>query len=217
MLNRMISAEVAIEDLINTLLNDVQVKKSSQLSIDELNKDDDEVQEDWMNDPRSAEVKEANIKDYKQKIREAINRSCNTDGLDPIVILLGNSSMIKQKVIEPFKDTIKNDSHYGWDIEFKEIESNKLTKEFVSNFPRPAGKDGGVIFVGNLSRFTEMYENVNDQVQLVRDIISNRYGALSTGWRIVFIEDTSDREISFTDSFVYNWTKGVPPIWFVEE
>ena len=215
MIKRTISTEVAIEDLINTSLADVQAKKSSQLSIDGLNIDD-EIQEDWMNDPRYAKAEEATTMGYEKTIQQSNNRCLNSDGLPPIVVLLGEASMIRRKVIEPFESRILYDSHYGWDIEFKEINSYQLTKEFVNNFPTPTGKDGGVLFVANVTRFSEMYD-VNGQSQIVRAIMVNQKRVESTGWRIVFIEDTSDRGISFPQSFVYNWTKDNLNIWFVEE
>lgn len=142
-------------------------------------------------------------------------RSSDPDGLAPIVILLGDASMIMKNVIEPFRKEVLYDSHYGWDIEFKEIDSTQLTKDFVRNLQRPSAEDGGVLLVKNLSCFGDRYD-INDQAQIVRDTMVNRFGVISTGWRIIFIEDTDDKEKTFPNAFIHNWTKGKPCIWFVE-
>ena len=212
------NSEQTVQELIKTTLGDIQNIKRIQGDIDAgWGKNEDE-KEDWMNDPRFPEVKEAILNENKKKLQQLKTRGSDPDGLHPIVVLLGDASIIQQDVIAPFKSEVQNDSHYGWDIELREVESSLLTKEYVRSLSAPSGKDGGVLFVRNLSLFSEMYANVNDQNQIVRDIMVNPFGGVSTGWRIIFIENTLDKDYSFSNSFVNSWTKGsAPMVFFVED
>ena len=218
---RIINSEGAIQLLLKETMSTVDKIKTLQSAINALKTSVDEESEvrdeddDWMNDPRYAEAKEATRKDYENELEQLKIRGSHPDGLEPIVVLMGDASMIMQNVIEPFKKEVLYDSYYGWDIEFKEIDSSQLTKDYVRNLQRPTAEDGGVLFVKNLSCFCDMYD-INDQAQIVRDIMVNRFGVISTGWRIVFIEDTDDKEKTFPNAFIYNWTKGNLYIWFVE-
>ena len=69
------------------------------------------------------------------------------------------------------------------------------------------GKDGGVLVVNGLTRFIEMYD-VNDQSGLIRNIMVNPMGGISTGWRVIFVEESESENIYLSNSFVENWTKG---------
>ena len=122
----------------------------------------------------------------------------HADALQPIVILMGNSTLIKEKVIEPLKTRITDDEHYDWDLEFREISSSELTKEFVSSLPKPKGVDGGVLIISNFSVFTDSYSPDDQRILLINLMRKQGYtsygiGPVCTGWRIIFIENTEDK------------------------
>ena len=92
------------------------------------------------------------------------------------------------------------------------------TIDFVENLSKPSEKDGGILFVSNCSRFIEMTE-VGDQTWIVRRVMAKNmppHGVTRTGWSIVFIEDTNNKEMTFSDSFITYWTKGNLYTLFVE-
>ena len=171
---------------------------------------DDE--DDYKDNPSYNELRAAQRNENERIIDNLRARGNHPDGLRPITILLGNYNKIHQMVLEPFKSMVLFDCHYGWDIEFKEIESSQLTESFVEDLPRPSGKDGGVLIIKGLTSFSEMY-GINEQTQLVRDIMVNKHGVISTGWRIIFTDETVDKDIEFLNSFINNWTKDNPHLF----
>jgi hypothetical protein len=115
--------------------------------------------------------------------------------------------MIRKDVLKPAFEIAQDDPHYGFDIEVQEIDANQLTRKFVESIGKPNGKDGGVLVVNGLTRFIEMYD-VNDQSGLIRNIMVNPMGGISTGWRVIFVEESESEKIYLSNSFVENWTKG---------
>lgn len=49
-----------------------------------------------------------------------------------------------------------------------------------------------------------MYD-ITDQYGFIRDIMVNPIGVISTGWRIIFLEEADSEEIALNNSFVENW------------
>ena len=201
-----ISTEEVVNRIIDTSFGDIQTKKSLSESISALSSDEEDDDE-FVNDPRYAEVKAAKIQEYSNKLEELRKRADNSDGLLPILILAGNVSMIRKDVLKPAFEIAQDAPHYGFDIEVQEIDANQLTRKFVELIGKPNGKDGGVLVVNGLTRFIEMYD-VNDQSGLIRNIMVNPMGGISTGWRVIFVEESESEIINLSNSFVENWTKG---------
>jgi len=201
-----ISIEGVVNRIIDTSFGDIQTKKSLSESISALSSDEEDDDE-LVNDPRYAEVKAAKIQKYSNKLEELRKRAGNSDGLLPILVLVGNVSMIRKDVLKPAFEIAQDDPHYGFDIEVQEIDANQLTRKFVESIGKPNGKDGGVLVVNGLTRFIEMYD-VNDQSGLIRNIMVNPKGGISTGWRVIFVEESESEIINLSNSFVENWTKG---------
>ena len=201
-----ISTEEVVNRIIDTSFGDIQTKKSLSESISALSSDEEDDDE-FVNDPRYAEVKAAKIQEYSNKLEELRKRADNSDGLLPILILAGNVSMIRKDVLKPAFEIAQDAPHYGFDIEVQEIDANQLTRKFVELIGKPNGKDGGVLVVNGLTRFIEMYD-VNDQSGLIRNIMVNPKGGISTGWRVIFVEESESEIINLSNSFVENWTKG---------
>lgn len=201
-----ISIEGVVNRIIDTSFGDIQTKKSLSESISALSSDEEDDDE-LVNDPRYAEVKAAKIQKYSNKLEELRKRAGNSDGLLPILVLVGNVSMIRKDVLKPAFEIAQDDPHYGFDIEVQEIDANQLTRKFVESIGKPNGKDGGVLVVNGLTRFIEMYD-VNDQSGLIRNIMVNPKGGISTGWRVIFVEESESEIIYLSNSFIENWTKG---------
>jgi len=201
-----ISIEGVVNRIIDTSFGDIQTKKSLSESISALSSDEEDDDE-LVNDPRYAEVKAAKIQKYSNKLEELRKRAGNSDGLLPILVLVGNVSMIRKDVLKPAFEIAQDDPHYGFDIEVQEIDANQLTRKFVESIGKPNGKDGGVLVVNGLTRFIEMYD-VNDQSGLIRNIMVNPRGGISTGWRVIFVEESESEIIYLSNSFIENWTKG---------
>ena len=196
--------------IINELLGDVDKIKSLESSINALDAEyipEDEDDKELMNDPRYATVIDAYRKEYNEELADLRRRGSHPDGLSPILVLLGSISMIRREVIEPAKEIVCNDNYHKYDIEFREIDSSQITRDFVNTLPKPNGTDGGLLIVKNISNFSKMYD-ITDQYGLIRDIMVNPLGVISTGWRIIFLEEADSEEIVFNNSFVENWTKG---------
>ncbi len=204
-----ISTEEVVNRIIDTSFGDIQTKKSLSESISALSSDEEDDDE-FVNDPRYAKVKAAKIQKYSNKLEELRKRAGNSDGLLPILILVGNVSMIQKDVLKPAFEIAQDDPHYGFDLEVREIDANQLTKRFVESLGKPNGKDGGVLVVNGLTKFLEMYD-VNDQSGLIRNIMVNPMGVISTGWRVIFIEESDTEEINLKNSFVETWTKDPKP------
>lgn len=200
-----ISTEEVVNRIIDTSFGDIQTKKSLSESISALSSDEDD--DELVNDPRYAECKAAIIQENSKKLEELRKRAGNSDGLLPILILAGNVSMIRKDVLKPAFEIAQDDPHYGFDFEVQEMDANQLTRKFVESIGKPNGKDGGVLVVNGLTRFIEMYD-VNDQSGLIRNIMINPMGGISTGWRVIFVEESESEKIYLSNSFVENWTKG---------
>lgn len=133
---------------------------------------------------------------------------------------MGDTSMIQEKVMKAFKERATADNHY--DLEFCEIHSSELTKNFVSSLPTPKGKDGGVLIISDYSAFVDSY-SPNDQRTLLIDIMRTQgytsygIGPVCTGWRIIFLEDTQDKSIWWPYSCVqYFGNKNCLHSYYVE-
>jgi len=215
--------------IIRECLADIEEIKSLESSIahddDFLENDEPIVKKDgvscypeeWYDVINSQEFKDlmkANRSYNEERLRELKTRGSHSDGLQPILVLLGNISMIQQEVLKPSIELIRNDQHYKYDIELREIDATQVTKDFVRSLPKPGGKDGGILVIKSITKFVEMYD-VTDQKGLICDIIANPIGAMSSGWRIIFLEETDSENIALNNSFVDYWTKGNLYLLFV--
>lgn len=197
-------------------LGDIEKIKSLENSISALDSDDNEEVEEWMKDPRYAKIKEAKRKNNEERLHLLKTRGSHPDDLQPILILLGDISMIQRDVLESAKEILRNDEHHKYDIEFREIDSLQLTKDFIASLPTPKGKDGGILVIKNISKFIEMYD-VMDQNGIIRNIMVNPTGVTPTGWRIIFLEEAGSEDVAFENSFVGYWTKGNLHLLFVRD
>ena len=226
--NRIVSPDLAITWLFNETLRTVDAIKLAQKGIESMNKVDSEgidlskypflkrKKVGPEDEAKRQAVRKTMLEEKKKELETLETRGFYSDGLQPIIILLGDGHLIMEKVIEPFKSEVHTGK--GWNIEFKEIDSSQLTIDFVENLSKPSEKDGGILFVSNCSRFIEMTE-VSDQTRIVRSVMAQNmppYGVTRTGWSIVFIEDTNNKEMTFSDSFITYWTKGNLYTLFVE-
>ena len=203
--------EIIYGYIICESLGDIEKRKSLENSLSELDSEDDNYEdEEWMKDPRYAIAKKARRKENEEKLHLLKTRGSHSDGLQPILILLGDISMIQRDVLEPAKAIIRNDEYHKYDIEFREIDSFQLTKDFITSLSTPKGKDGGILVIKNISRFIEMYD-IMDQNGIIRNIM------VTTGWRIIFLEETESEDVAFENSFVGHWTKGNLHLLFVSD
>lgn len=192
--------------IVNYLCNksfiDDRSTKNSIQTIKSLEKDPtfySEKDAERAKNPKYIAARKAMLKRFKNELEKLKTHSSFTDGMRPILILMGDESMIRREVIDSFKSMIVNDCNYGWDIEFREVDPTLLTKDFAKKLPKPTGKDGGLIIVPGLSRFLECCDNVKEQIQILINVMINPLGAVTTGWRIVFIEDTDDKKMNFPE------------------
>lgn len=210
--NVILNAEEAINRLMFATLGDVAAIRTLErhLALLEMDKtsevedaiktsplgDDDD--EDITNDPRYEELRAAQRREAQEKFERLKNCGSHPDALQPIVILMGDTSMIQEQVMKRFKERATTDEHYHYDLEFCKIHSSELTKNFVSSLPTLKGKDGGVLIISDYSAFVDSY-SPDDQRRILIDIMrtqgytSDGIGLVCTGWRIIFLEDTQDK------------------------
>lgn len=214
--NVILNAEGAINRLMLITLGDVAAIRTLErhLALLEMDKtsevedaiktsplgddDDDDDDDDYMNNPRYQELLAAKRREAQEKFERLKNCGSHADALQPIVILMGDTSMIQEQVMKPFKERATTDEHYQYDLEFCKIHSSELTKNFASSLPKPKGKDGGVLIISDYSAFVDSY-SPDDQRRILIDIMrtqgytSDGIGLVCTGWRIIFLEDTQDK------------------------
>lgn len=220
-----ITSEQASFNVISTCFSDTQSIKVLEESIKRLSsrekvtsKEDDEFEDN----PQYKKMMEAMRKDEEKKLENLKTKGSHPDALQPIVLLMGNITKIRETVLKSVKETIANKELYGYDVEFREINSSELTKEFVSSLPRPTGNDGGILVVSNFSAFVESY-SPGDQIGLLKNIMikqaftSYGIGPVCTWWRIIFIENTDDENKCWPDSCLLHFgNKGCLYSYFVE-
>lgn len=192
--NIIVSAEEAINRLTSTTLGDIGSIRYLKSRLAQLDDDDNELDIESLTPEKRAEYDKRSAEE-RAKILEGLKRKGrrHKEALQPITILIGDSSMIHDKVMKPFVKRVLEDEHYGYDLEFRNIHSFELTKDFVSSLPKPTGKDGGVLVISDFSTFTETY-NVDDQETILKNVMRTYCpNPVSTGWRIIFIENTKDK------------------------
>ena len=147
--------------------------------------------------PRYQEVRKAMFEGKKKELDKLRTQGSHADYLQPIVILIGDVSMIKENVLESIKKKIVDDEHYEYDLEIREIDSSELNKDFVSSLPKPKGTDGGLLVISDFSKFVDSYSpdeqrNLLISIMRTRDYIHGVIGLVCTGWRIIFMENSED-------------------------
>jgi len=220
-----ISAEQAISNVIFTSLDDIHKIKVLEESIKRLScREEATSKEDieFLNDPRYKQFMEEKRKTDIKKLEELKIQGSHPDALQPIILLMGNASLIHENVLEAIKKKIADDEHYGYDLEFREIDSSDLNEDFVLSLPKPKGEDGGILVISDFSKFVDSY-SPNDQVKLLCTIMRTHgfspygYGLVSTGWRIIFMENSEDENKWWPYSCVqYFGNKGCLDSYFVE-
>ncbi len=220
-----ISAEQAISNVIFTSLDDIHKIKVLEESIKRLScREEATSKEDieFLNDPRYKQFMEEKRKTDIKKLEELKIQGSHPDALQPIILLMGNASLIHENVLEAIKKKIADDEHYGYDLEFREIDSSDLNEDFVLSLPKPKGVDGGILDISDFSKFVDSY-SPNDQVKLLCTIMRTHgfspygYGLVSTGWRIIFMENSEDENKWWPYSCVqYFGNKGCLDSYFVE-
>ena len=219
-----ITAEQAISNVIFSSLGDIHSIKVLEESIKRLSCREEVTSKediDFLNDPRYKQIMEEKLKADKKELEELKIQGSHPDALQPIVLLMGNTSMIKENVLESIKKEITDDEHYAYDLEFREIDSSELNEDFVLSLPKPKGADGGVLVISDFSKFVDSY-SPNDQVKILCTIMRTHgfspYGGLvSTGWRIIFVENSEDENKWWPYSCVqYFLNKNCLYCYFVE-
>jgi len=220
-----ISAEQAISNVIFTSLDDIHKIKVLEESIKRLScREEATSKEDieFLNDPRYKQFMEEKRKTDIKKLEELKIQGSHPDALQPIILLMGNASLIHENVLEAIKKKIADDEHYGYDLEFREIDSSDLNEDFVLSLPKPKGEDGGILVISDFSKFVDSY-SPNDQVKLLCTIMRTHgfspygYGLVSTGWRIIFMENSEEENKWWPYSCVqYFGNKGCLDSYFVE-
>ena len=219
-----ITAEQAISNVIFSSLGDIHSIKVLEESIKRLSCREEVTSKediDFLNDPRYKQIMEEKLKADKKELEELKIQGSHPDALQPIVLLMGNTSMIKENVLESIKKEITDDEHYAYDLEFREIDSSELNEDFVLSLPKPKGTDGGLLVISDFSKFVDSY-SPNDQVKILCTIMRTHgfspYGGLvSTGWRIIFVENSEDENKWWPYSCVqYFLNKNCLYCYFVE-
>ena len=226
-----ITSEQAISNVIFSSLGDIRSIKTLEQSIirrtcsenqSSSPTHDEEDEDDFDNDPRYKQMMEAMLKADKKKLEALKIQGSHPDALQPIVLLMGNTSLIQENVLESIKKQIADDEHYGFDLEFREIDSSELNEEFVLSLPKPKGADGGLLVISDFSKFVDSY-SPNDQIKLLCTIMRNHgstpdgFGLVCTGWRIIFLENSEDENKWWPDSCVqYFGNKNCLYSYFVE-
>ena len=233
-----ISSEEAVSNIIFHTFRDISYIKTLEESIERLSNSIERpinpgqrkvskilsklhLDEDYLNSPERISSMEKFRQGYEEELKKLRTVGSN-DGLQPIILLLGNTSKIQQNVIKQIEENVHDKEVYGYDVEFRSISSSQLTKEFVSSLPRPKGNDGGVLIISNFSAFTESF-SPTEQIGLLRGIMTKQgytsygVGPVCTGWRIIFLEDTDDENKWWPDScIIYFGNKGCLYSYFVE-
>ena len=195
-----ITAEQAISNVIFSSLGDIHSIKVLEESIKRLSCREEVTSKediDFLNDPRYKQIMEEKLKADKKELEELKIQGSHPDALQPIVLLMGNTSLIHENVLEAIKKKIADDEHYGYDLEFREIDSSELNEDFVLSLPKPKGTDGGLLVISYFSKFVDSY-SPNDQIKILCTIMRthgfspNGHGLVSTGWRIIFMENSED-------------------------
>ena len=220
-----ITSEQAISNVVFTSLSDIHSIKVLEESIKSLScREEASSKEDieFLNDPRYKQFMEEKLKEDKKELEELKIQGSHPDALQPIVLLMGNSSLIQENVIDAIKKKIADDEHYGYDLEFREIDSSELNENFVLSLPKPKGTDGGLLVISHFSKFVDSF-NPNDQIKLLCTIMRTHgvtpygIGLVCTGWRIIFLENSEDENKWWPDSCVqYFGNKNCLYSYFVE-
>ena len=220
-----ITAEQAISNVIFSSLGDIHSIKVLEESIKSLScREEATSKEDieFLNDPRYKQFMEEKLKSDIKKLEELKIQGSHPDALQPIILLMGNTSLIQENVLEAIKKKIADDEHYGYDLEFREIDSSELNEDFVLSLPKPKGGDGGLLVISDFSKFVDSY-SPNDQIKILCTIMRTHgfspygYGLVSTGWRIIFMENSEDENKWWPYSCVqYFGNKGCLESYFVE-
>lgn len=129
-----------------------------------------------------------------------------------ISILLGNTSVIKNDIIEPLKESLPKAPFSPLDLDYLEIDASQL---FEKNINRPQKQDGGLLVINNFTLFSKMF-TIDEQISTLLSILTTKgqyapgcFGELSSGWRILFIEDTTDKDKRWPESCIpYFLNKG---------
>ena len=147
-------------------------------------------------------------------IQQKLEARCGEeeDGLSDLFILTGKIDTL-QSVISQLKSTsLKEDI----DFEFLEINSRFISKEYVEKLGEPKGKDGGFIVIKDFSYFAAI-PDVNTQINILSKIMRNPSGQKCTGWHIIFLEDTIEKDKWWPNSCVhYFQQKSFLKCWYIE-
>lgn len=184
--------ETAIYNVFFHSFGDIGKIKSLErdLSTSSDNKDEEK-------NPQYQELLKAKLEKKKKRLNQLRTQGSHADAMQPIVILIGDISMIQETVLEPVKKMIADDEHYRYDLEFREIDSSELNEDFVLSLPKPKGTDGGLLVISDFSKFVDSYSPDDQRSLLIsimrtRDYIHGVIGLVCTGWRIIFLENSED-------------------------
>ena len=154
------------------------------------------------------------INQYNIQRKEELEARCGEmgDGLSDLFILTGKIDTLQSVICQLKSTSLKEDM----DFEFLEIDSKTLTREYVDKLREPNGKDGGFIVIKDFSSFSSI-PDINTQIYILSKIMRNPFGLKCTGWHIVFLENTDEKDKWWPNSCVhYFQQKSFLKCWYVE-
>ena len=135
------------------------------------------------------------------------------DGLSDLFILTGSLDALQSKVINLLKTKATKG---GMDFEFLEVDSSSINRDYVNNLRKPNGTDGGFIVVKDFSTFAAI-PDINSQIYILSKIMRNPFGLECTGWHIIFLEDTTEKDKWWPNSCIhYFQQKSFLKCWYIE-
>jgi len=168
---------------------------------------------------KTPELKEMEVfyakyeKARKEKLeRKVLYGECG-DGLSDLFILTGDIDTLQSKVINQLKSSSVNED---MDFEFLEIDSKSISRDYVNNLREPSGNDGGFIVIKDFSSFAAT-PDINEQIYMLSKIMRNPFGLKCTGWHIIFLEDTTEKDKWWPTSCVhYFQQESFLRCWYIE-
>ena len=209
--NLIVTPEQAVRRIMSSVPKYVQKNNSRHDSNDNDNEDFP-----FMTPELKAKM-EAHDKKFEKSLKEELERKVLYgefgDGLSDLFILTGNIETLQSKVINQLKSTSVNED---MDFEFLEMDSKSISRDYVNNLREPSGNDGGFIVIKDFSSFAAI-PDINEQIYMLSKIMRNPFGLKCTGWHIIFLEDTTEKDKWWPTSCIhYFQQKSFLRCWYIE-
>jgi hypothetical protein len=209
--NLIVTPEQAVRRIMSSVPKYVQRNNS----VDNLS-DNDNDDFSFMTPELKAKM-EADDTECEKILKEELERKVLYgefgDGLSDLFILTGNIETLQSKVINQLKSSSVNED---MDFEFLEIDSKSISRDYVNNLREPSGNDSGFIVIKDFSSFAAI-PDINEQIYMLSKIMRNPFGLKCTGWHIIFLEDTTEKDKWWPTSCIhYFQQKSFLRCWYIE-